>query len=66
MSGREPSWSDRIRELIEQVDRARYESERLRGQVDDSMKKPLIWPDRRRVPRFPEDDNSYRHHRHGP
>jgi hypothetical protein len=61
MGAREPSWSERIRDLIEQVDRARNESERVRGHAERAMKQ-RIWPDRRRVPRFPSDEESPDHH----
>ena len=61
MSGREPSWSERIRDLIDQVDRVRDESERVRGQAEHTMKHPF-WPERRRVPRMAPDE-SHEHHR---
>ena len=62
MSAREPSWSERIRELIEQVDRVRDESERVRGHAEHAMKNPF-WPDRRRAPRIPTSDENLDHHR---
>lgn len=63
MGAREPSWSERIRDLIEQVDRVRDESERVRGHAERSMKEQPIWPDRRRVPRVPPRDESHEKHR---
>jgi hypothetical protein len=63
MSEGEPSWSERIRNLIDEVDRVRDESERVRGQADRSMKKERIWPDRRQTPRFPTSDDSQSHDR---
>ena len=62
MGAREPNWSERIRDLIEEVDRVRNESERVRGQAEDSMKKERIWPDRRQSPRLPFGDD-YSHDR---
>ena len=47
MATREPSWSERIRDLIDEIDRVRGESERVRGQADRAMKEP-VWPERRR------------------
>jgi hypothetical protein len=44
--------SDRIRALIEEVDRVRHESERMTSHLERSMKNPF-WPDRRRSPRVP-------------
>ena len=52
MAGDKRSKSEEIRALIEEVDRVRSESERVRAQVDDSMKRPF-WPDRRRSTRVP-------------
>ena len=63
MGEREPSWSERIRDLIEEVDRVRNESERVRGHVERSMKEERIWPDRRRAPRIPTSEDSTRHDR---
>lgn len=57
MAKREPTWSERIRDLIEEVDRVRSESERTRGHVERAMKEPF-WPDRRREPRFPTSDKA--------
>jgi hypothetical protein len=55
MASRERSWSERIRDLIEDADRARDESERMRGHADHAMKHPF-WPERRREPRFSPGD----------
>jgi len=55
MASRERSWSEQIRDLIEEVDRVRDESERMRDAADRAMKNPF-WPERRRVPRFPDVD----------
>ena len=63
MGAREPSWSERIRDLIEEVDRVRGESERVRGQAEDAMKRDRIWPDRRQSSRIPPGDDSDRHDR---
>ena len=56
MAKREPTWSERIRDLIEEVDRVRSESERVRSYAERAMKKEQVWPDRRREPRFPSSD----------
>ena len=61
MALRERSWSEQIRDLIEEVDRVRGESERLRSQVERSREP--FWPDRRRVPRFPESESHHGEHR---
>ena len=63
MGAREPTWSERIRDLIEEVDRVRNESERVRGQADRSMKKERIWPDRRHAPRIPPAEDHHGHDR---
>lgn len=63
MSAREPTWSERIRHLIEEVDRVRNESERVRGQAESSMKKERIWPDRRHGPRVLPAEDSHSHDR---
>jgi hypothetical protein len=63
MGTREPSWSERIRELIEEVDRVRKESERVRGHVEDAMKRERIWPDRRQSSRIPPREDFERHDR---
>lgn len=62
MASRERPWSEQIRDLIEEVDRVRGESERIRGQADRAMKH-TFWPERRRVPRFPVDDDPPSEHR---
>lgn len=62
MASRERPWPDRIRDLIDEVDRVRDESERMRGHADRAMKS-TFWPERRRVPRFPTDDDSSNEHR---
>lgn len=61
MANREPTWSERIRDLIEEVDRVRSESERTRGHAERAMKEQF-WPDRRREPRFPSSDTTPRDH----
>ena len=63
MTKREPTWSERIRDLIEEVDRVRRESERTRGHAERAMKEPF-WPERRREPRFPISDKAP-HDQHG-
>jgi hypothetical protein len=60
MAKREPTWSERIRDLIEEVDRVRSESERVRSYAERAMKKEQIWPDRRREPRVPLSDDPHR------
>ena len=62
MPSRERSWSEQIRDLIEEVDRVRGESERVRGHADRAMKEPF-WPERRRVPRMPAADDADKEHR---
>lgn len=52
MAGDEQSREERIRALIEEVDRVRSESERIRSHVDPARKRPF-WPERRRDPRIP-------------
>jgi hypothetical protein len=64
MGTREPTWSERIRDLIDEVDRVRNESERVRGHADRAMKEPF-WPDRRREPRLPPSDKPRRDHHAG-
>ena len=67
MAPRDRSWSERMRDLIEEVDRVRGEvdrvrgeSERVRGQADRAMKHPF-WPERRRMPRVESDDPEREH-----
>ena len=59
MASRERPWSEQIRDLIEEVDRVRGESERMRGYADRTMKNSSFWPERRRAPRFPPGDESH-------
>lgn len=47
--------SERIRALIEEVDRVRHESEQVTSHLERSMKSPF-WPDRRRSPRVPRSE----------
>jgi hypothetical protein len=61
MASRDSAWSEQIRDLIEQVDRVRGESERVRRQADRAMKNPF-WPERRRVPRLPSSENPHPQH----
>ena len=63
MGARDRSWSEQIQDLIEKVDRARSESERVRSQAERAMKREEFWPDRRREPRFPATDEPADHHR---
>jgi hypothetical protein len=51
MHGRERS-PEQIRNLIEEVDRIRRETERVTSHVDLTMKRPF-WPDRRKSVRVP-------------
>ena len=62
MASRERPWSEQIRDLIEEVDRVRGESERVRSHADRAMKEPF-WPERRRMPRI-SDDDAHKEHRH--
>ena len=57
MATADPSWSDEIRGLLEEADRIRRESERVRSQLDRSMKQPF-WPERRRTVRVPPVDDT--------
>jgi hypothetical protein len=52
MGSREPTWSERIRNLIEEVDRVRGESEQVRGHAERAMKEERFWPDRRQAPGY--------------
>ena len=52
MAGHERSRADQIRDLIEEMERVRSDSERITRHVDRSMKNPF-WPDRRRSSRTP-------------
>lgn len=62
MAAHDASRSDRIRDLIEEVDRVRRESEQVRSHVDKAMKQPF-WPERRRHARVPGSE-SHRHDGH--
>jgi hypothetical protein len=62
MTSRDRSWSEKIRDLIEEVDRVRDESERVRGNADRAMKRSF-WPERRRVPRDTSNETSHHHRR---
>jgi hypothetical protein len=44
---------ERIRALIEEVDRVLRESERMTNHLESSMKHPF-WPERRRAVRMPD------------
>jgi hypothetical protein len=49
--------------LIDEIDRVRGESERVRGHADRAMKQPF-WPERRRESRIPEMEKRHpEHHR---
>ena len=54
MTGEDPR-TDRIRALIDELDRVRRESERMTGHAEQSMKRPY-WPDRRRSLRTPSPE----------
>jgi hypothetical protein len=56
MAGEDPR-TDRIRALIEEVDRVRRESERMTSHAARSMKHPY-WPERRRSLRMPPSSDS--------
>src|SRR2546422_135316 len=46
------SLTDRARELIEQLEAMRWESETIRGRIEEAMRQDRsFWPDRRRTPR---------------
>ena len=49
------SRAERIRGLIDEIDRVRRESERVTRQVERDLKRPF-WPERRRTPRMPGRD----------
>ena len=53
-----PPW-DAIRDLLEESDRIRKESERTRNHADRAMKQPF-WPERRRAPRMPWAEEPHR------
>lgn len=48
MSGSDRAHPDRIRALIEEVDRVCRESETVTSRIDESMKREAFWPDRRK------------------
>jgi hypothetical protein len=64
MASRDHRWSERIRDLIEEMDRVRGESERVRGHADRAMKNSF-WPERRRSPRFPPNEPPEERHNDG-
>ena len=64
MGTREPTWSERIRDLIDEIDRVRGESERVRGHADRAMKEPF-WPERRQQSRIPETERRHPDHHRG-
>ena len=47
--------AERIRALLDEVDRVRHESEQVTSHLERSMKRPF-WPDRRRSPRVPHSE----------
>jgi hypothetical protein len=53
MSGRP---TDAIRSLIEQVDEVCSESERTREHIEQTMRRPPYWPERRNPRRWTADD----------
>ena len=61
MASRDHRWSEQIHDLIEEMDRVRGESERMRGHADRAMKSSF-WPERRRSPRLPPRDESHTEH----
>ena len=61
MSGDDRYGPERIRALIEEIDRVRAESERVTDHLDKAMKQPF-WPERRRSVRLPESDESDEDH----
>ena len=48
--------AERIRALIDEVDRVRHESEQVTSHLERSMKRPF-WPERRRLPRVPRSEH---------
>jgi len=48
MSGKEAPRSERIRALIEEVDRVCRESEAITNDIDRAMKREAFWPERRK------------------
>lgn len=47
---------ERIRALIEEVDRVFRETESVTGGADQSMKQGQFWPERRKVTRFSQTE----------
>jgi hypothetical protein len=48
----DPPATDRARELIEQLESMRRESEKIRGRIEEAMRQDRpFWPERRRKPR---------------
>jgi hypothetical protein len=64
MGSEDRSRSEELRDLIDEIDRLRREGERMRNQADRAMKHPF-WPERRREPRFPSNEEPARDHHSG-
>ena len=47
--------SDDIRGLIEQIDGLLREAERLRSYADERNRRTPFWPERRKMPRIPQE-----------
>jgi hypothetical protein len=50
MEDRKPPTWDEIRGLIDRVDQVCRESEQLRAHAERMLRRPRVWPDRRREP----------------
>ncbi len=61
MTPGERSWSEHIRDLIDEFDRVRGESERLRGYAERAIQ-DQFWPDRRRSSRVPGNETARHEH----
>ena len=55
MAGSERQHPERIRALIEEVDRVFRETESVAHEVNHSMKRDPFWPERRKAVRVPRD-----------
>jgi hypothetical protein len=57
--------AERIRALIEEVDRVCRESESVTSDIDQSMKRGAFYPERRKSPRYPSSESDWRSERNG-
>jgi hypothetical protein len=61
MAGSDQPRSERIRAVIDEVDRVRREAESVAREVDQSLKQGAFWPDRRKVNRRSSPEHSHPH-----